>query len=111
MRRDTKAYLWDAREAIDASVLFTRDRTREDFQQDLMLRSAVERQFEIIGEALGQLARRDQPLAGQIPDLSQIVAFRNILVHGYATVDVDTVWRVVHESLPVLRETVDRLLG
>ena len=39
------------------------------------------------------------------------MAFRNILVHGYATVDVDTVWRVVHESLPELRETVDRLLG
>ena len=53
MRRDTKAYLWDAREAIDAIALFTRDRTSEDFQQDLMLRSAVERQFEIIGEALG----------------------------------------------------------
>ena len=53
MRRDARAYLWDAREATDAIARFTRDRTKEDFQQDLMLRSAVERQFEIIGEALG----------------------------------------------------------
>ena len=53
MRRDPRAYLWDAREAIDAIAVFTSNRAREDFQQDLMLRSAVERQFEIIGEALG----------------------------------------------------------
>ena len=76
-----------------------------------MFRSAVERQFEIVGEALSQLARRDQSLANQIPDLRQVVAFRNILVHGYAIVDADQVWRIIHESLPGLRETVDRPLG
>ncbi|MEK7814307.1 MAG: HepT-like ribonuclease domain-containing protein [Chloroflexota bacterium] len=111
MQRDPKAYLWDAREALDAIAVFTRGRTREDFQQNLLLRSAVERQFEIVGEALSQLARRDQALASQIPDLRQIVAFRNILIHGYAIVDSDRVWRVVHESLPELRGAVDRLLG
>ncbi|MCH8832062.1 MAG: DUF86 domain-containing protein, partial [Chloroflexi bacterium] len=50
MRRDPKAYLWDAHEAIDAILEFTSDRSVEDFQQDLMLRSAVERQLEIVGE-------------------------------------------------------------
>ena len=111
MRREPKAYLWDSREAIDAIAVFTRCATREEFQQDLMLRSAVERQFEIVGEALSQLARRDKALASQIPDLPQIVAFRNILVHGCAIVDSDRVWRVIHESLPDLRKAVDRLLG
>ena len=111
MRRDPKAYLWDAREAIDAIAAFTRGRTEEEFRQDLMLRSAVERQFEIVGEALSQLARRDQALANQIPDLPEIVGLRNILIHGYANVDSSRVWRVIHESLPALREAVDGLLG
>lgn len=110
MQREPKAYLWDARQALEAITAFTRGRTREEFQQDLMLRSAVERQFEIVCEALGQLARRNQVLADQIPDLPRIVAFRNILVHGYAIVDSERVWQVIHQSLPGLREAVDRLL-
>ena len=91
MQRELKAYLWDAREAIDVITEFTRGTTREDFQQDLMLRSAVERQFGIVGEALSQLGRHYQALAGQIPDLREIVAFRNILIHGYEIVDIDRV--------------------
>ena len=91
MRREPKAYLWDAREPIDAIVEFTHGATTEDFLQGLMLRSAVERQFGIVGEALSQLARHDQVLAGQIPDLREIVAFRNILIHGYEIVDIDRV--------------------
>jgi uncharacterized protein with HEPN domain len=58
-----------------------------DFDNDIVLRSAVERQFEILGEALGQLARLDAALAARIPKLREIVAFRNLLVHGYATID------------------------
>jgi hypothetical protein len=50
-----------------------------DFNSDLVLRSAVER----LGEALGQLARREAALAAKIPDLRQIVAFRNIPIHNY----------------------------
>lgn len=110
MRRDPKAYLWDAHEAMDAILEFTSGGNREDFQHDLMLRSAVERQLEIVGEALNQLARRNQDLADRIPDLGQTVAFRNILVHGYATLDPGRVWLIIHESLQGLQETIDRLL-
>ena len=55
MRREAKAFLWDAAKAADAITEFLRDKKFEDFDRDLMLRSAVERQFEIIGEALTQL--------------------------------------------------------
>jgi uncharacterized protein with HEPN domain len=90
--------------------LFVRGKTRADFEKDLLLRSAVERQFEIIGEALSQLARRDAALADQISSLRHIVAFRNILTHGYAAIDNDRVWRVFQEDLARLREVVVGLL-
>ncbi|MFH1044565.1 MAG: HepT-like ribonuclease domain-containing protein [Pseudomonadota bacterium] len=51
------------------------------------LQSAVERQFEIIGEAMNQLRRIDPNTAAAIPELPRVIAFRNIPVHGYANVD------------------------
>ncbi|RSN13172.1 hypothetical protein DMC63_27895 [Streptomyces sp. WAC 05977] len=75
-----------------------------------MLRSAVERQFEIIGEALNQLSKADRDLAAQVPDLGRIVAFRDILIHGYATVDDALVWQVLTERLPGLVGVLRRLL-
>jgi len=110
MQRDTRAYLWDAREAADAILRFTQDHTRQEFEENLLLRSAVERQFQIIGEALGQAYRHDPKVAERIPDLARIVAFRNILVHGYAVIDNERVWRIVQESLPQLRSVLDLLL-
>ncbi|WP_217696709.1 DUF86 domain-containing protein [Mycobacterium sp. GA-1841] len=55
-----------------------------DYQADALLRSAVERQLEVVGEALNQLSKVDKKLSAQIPELARIVAFRNILIHGYA---------------------------
>lgn len=81
-----------------------------DFDNDLVLRSAVERQFEILGEALGQLARLDAALAAKIPDLRQIVAFRNILIHSYALIDRARVWHTAQDDLPSLRAALDDLL-
>ena len=57
-----------------------------------MLRSAVERQFEIIGEALAQLLRLDPSLRSRKSDAGRIIAFRNRLIHGYASVADDVVW-------------------
>ncbi len=111
MGRDPRAFLWDVRTAADAIAEFTRDRTLDRYLADLMLRSAVERQFEIIGEALAQLARLEPGLAQQIPELPQIVAFRNLLIHGYAGVDHRTVWRAVQEDLPRLRAEAAKVLA
>ena len=75
-----------------------------------MLRSAVERQFEIIGEALAQLSRLDPTLASRISEFRRIIAFRNILIHGYAQVDDRIVWDIVETKLQVLRGEVGALL-
>jgi uncharacterized protein with HEPN domain len=60
----------------------------------------VERQFEIIGEALNRLSRIDSEAAKKIDDLPRIVAFRNILSHGYASVDDALVWQLLSDRLP-----------
>ncbi len=75
-----------------------------------MAQAAVERKFEIIGEALAQLAKADAPLAARISGLPKIVAFRNQLIHGYASVDISTVWTVVQTSLPLLLAQASALL-
>jgi uncharacterized protein with HEPN domain len=104
-------FLWDARRAADRISGFVADRTYDDYLADEMLHSAVERQFEIIGEALVGLRRIDPALAAQLPDLSQIIAFRNVLVHAYATINHRIVWDAIQDDLPRLRAVLTQLLG
>lgn len=66
--------------------------------------SAVERQFEIIGEALKRLSRVNPDLAQRVPDLREIVNFRNLLIHGYAAIDHAQVWRIAETLLPALHK-------
>lgn len=73
--------------------------------------AAVERQFEIIGETLRGLKRADPSVASGIPDLARIIAFRNILIHGYASIDDQLVWGVVEADLPVLRRALETQLA
>ena len=110
MRREPQVYLWDARRAAEAIATFLRGKTFEEFSTDILLRSAVERQFEIVGEALSQLSKNHPEIAAGVPDLLRIVAFRNILIHGYAAIDRAIVWRVAQENLPPLTEILAMLL-
>ncbi|MGH9641767.1 MAG: HepT-like ribonuclease domain-containing protein [Terriglobales bacterium] len=75
-----------------------------------MLRSAVERQLEIAGEALAQLARTDLATAELISEYRR-VAFRNLLIHGYAEIDDRIVWSVLETKLPVLHRETESLLA
>ena len=108
---DAAKYLWDARRAVERIARFTAGRTFDDYLGDDMLRSAVERQFEITGEAFAALRRVDPAMARTIPDLSRIVAFRNVPIHGYATVDDQLVWGVVERDLPELLTRLARVLA
>lgn len=111
MPPDPRAYLWEARRAAALVVEFVADRSWADYESDPMLRSAVERQFEIVGEALNQLARAAPDLATRVPDLPRIVAFRNLLIHGYAAIDNRLVWEVATERTAPLVAVFDDLLG
>jgi uncharacterized protein with HEPN domain len=111
MRPDPRKYLWDALHAAELVHNFARGQSFADYQSNAMLRSAVERQFEIIGEALNQLSKVDPEAASHVPDLRRIVAFRNILIHGYATVDDALVWQVIIDKLPGLQQALTELLN
>lgn len=111
MHADARKLLWDARAAAERITRFTTGRTFAEYEADDYFRSAVERQFEIIGEAFTQLRRVDLATADTIPELPRVVAFRNVLIHGYATVDNKLVWGVVETHLAPLRATLDRLLA
>jgi len=110
MQRDPRAFLWDVREAALSIQSFTAGMDAAAYAANDMAQSAVERKFEIVGEALNQLGKLDGALAARIPDLPQIVAFRNQLIHGYATVKVGTVWNVMQNALPPLLAAVQALL-
>jgi uncharacterized protein with HEPN domain len=92
MQRDARAYLADARDAAALIRQFVQGRTLADYRADPMLRSAVERQFESIGEALNQLAKTTPAPTEHIPDLRRMVDFHNVLAHAYAIVDDALVW-------------------
>ena len=81
---ETKKYLFDIAEACDLIHAFTSGKTLADYQKDPLLRSGVERQFEIVGEALNQAIQNDPSLAELISNSSRIISFRNRLIHGYA---------------------------
>jgi uncharacterized protein with HEPN domain len=110
MPRDPKKYLYDIRTALEHIAAFTQSKSFDDYRRDPLLRSAVERQFEITGEALSQLSKLEPDTAARIPQSGRIIAFRNVLIHRYATIDDRLVWGVVEDKLPELRRALESLL-
>lgn len=95
------ALLWDMLEAARAVISFTSGRTFEDYTADLMLRSAVERQIEIIGEAARGISGPFQTAHPEVP-WRLIIAQRHVLAHDYGSIQHERIWRVVTVHLPEL---------
>ena len=111
MQPKAPKWLDDIRRSGEFILEATGGRSGADYQSDALLRAAVERHFEIIGEAMGRLARGDPKTAELIADHKRIVAFRNLLIHGYDVVDHAEVWNIVTRHLPRLLERVRSLLA
>ncbi len=111
MKPTLKKRLLDALEACHAIQDFVAGRTFTEYERNLMLRSAVERQFEIIGEALNQAEIEHPELATLIPDLRRIIGLRNRIIHGYDSVDDQLLWQVVHTHVPLLAQQLEQSLA
>jgi uncharacterized protein with HEPN domain len=107
---ETKKYFFDIAEACDLIAQFTTGKTLADYKMDPLLRSGVERQFEIIGEALNQAIQHDPGVTKLVSNSTRIISFRNRLIHGYATVADEVVWGVIEASLPTLSREVKQVL-
>jgi len=83
----------------------------DQYSADEKTRLAVERSFEIIGEALNRSSKIDPELVERIPHYRRIISFRNILAHCYDTVEDRIVWGIIEESLPHLLNNLELLLG
>jgi uncharacterized protein with HEPN domain len=111
MQPRSAALLWDLVTAARRIQSFVAGKSWDDYSNDLLLRSGVERQFEIAGEAMSGLRRVDPDTAGRVPNVHRIVGMRNVLVHGYAQVNNLTVWRAATENLDEVVRAVDVLLA
>jgi len=110
MRLESRKLLEDVRQAVGLILQFAAGRTIHDYSENALLRSGIERQFEIIGEAINRLTRLDAAIASQISRRRRIIDFRNILIHGYDLVDTNVAWDVVQNDLPTLLREVEALL-
>ncbi len=111
MNNRTAGLLSDILSAGERIQQFVAGVSFDEYVASALLRSAVERQFEIIGEALARLARHEPNLFDQIPDARRVIDFRNVLAHGYDIVDDEIVWQAIHEHLPHLLSVIRTLLN
>ncbi len=110
MPRSAVAYLADILEACEAVDDVLRGVDFSTYQSTRAIRSAVEREFIIIGEAVAALGRVSPDMFKEISHARMAVGFRNQLTHDYAAVDDDTVFAVAESDLPVLRRECAALM-
>ncbi len=105
-----KKHLEDILIAIDEIDIFfeTLPRKYEVFTTNLLLRRAIERNIEIIGEAMNRILKSDHTIT--ISNARKIVDTRNYIIHGYDTLTVDILWSIVINHLPLLKTEVKELL-
>jgi len=110
MTNEIKKYLHDISTSINAiNEYLSTDRNFYNFQNNRMLKKAVEREFEIIGEAMNRILKIDNNF--DITSARKIVDLRNYLSHGYDTVDYSTLWGIISKHLPQLEIEVSKLLA
>lgn len=102
MPPETLKLLKDMKDAADDVIAFSGGCSLEEFLNNKEKRMAIERGFEIIGEALAQLRKLNSAVAESFTDWRAIIGFRNVLIHGYGQVDHAKTWDIVQSELPIL---------
>ncbi len=111
MENEIFKHLHDVKEAALAIIRFVSGKSFDDYVDDELLRSGVERKFEIIGEALNRTNRIDPGVLAQIREYRSIVSFRNLLAHGYDSIDDRIVWGIIEENLGDLLDDVESFIN
>ena len=108
--RNPQKFLYDIVNCCEFVLEMTKGKTVEEYKNDRIFRSALEREPQIIGEAMLQLDNTFPEISEQIAQHRSIIGFRHVLVHGYASLDPDTVWNVVETKIVTLLQQAQTLL-
>jgi uncharacterized protein with HEPN domain len=111
MNDEVRKNLIDILQAAEEINAFTRSMDFQSYRECAVTQRAVERNFEIVGEALNRIKKLDETILLAISGAHRIIGFRNILIHGYDTVDDAIVWGAVKDRLPVLMAEIKGLLS
>lgn len=103
------AYLWDMLDAARAVRDFITGRTFHDYLRDRMLRRAVERSVEIIGEAAGRVSEGFKEAHPEIP-WRRVIAQRHVIAHEYGELEDELIWRVATRHVPELIQALEPLV-
>lgn len=107
---DIRVYLYDLKKSCDNIHSFLSDCDKDSYLSDIMLKSAVERQFIIIDEALNQMLNAFPEENKHFPEASRIISFRNRLTHAYSAISDDVVWGIIQNALPSFCVKVHEML-
>ena len=110
MKHEVEKHLLDVLEAAQDILLFTDEMSFDGYTDDRLTKAAVERKFEIIGEALNRINKESPDTLNSISESRKIIAFRNLIIHGYDAVSDPIVWDVVQNKLHQLIEDVKMLI-
>ncbi len=102
MTNEAKKRLLDALAACRAIEEFTAGIDFTAYAADAMRKAAVERKFEILGEALNRAEESERGLTERLPEIRRIIGMRNRIIHGYDGVDDEIVWDTVQTKIPNL---------
>ncbi len=111
MNDEVRKNLFDVLQGAEEITAFTRTMDFQSYRESTVTQRAVERDFEIIGEALNRIKKIDETILQAVSGHHRIIGFRNILIHGYDTVDDRVVWCAIECHLPVLISEIQKLLN
>jgi uncharacterized protein with HEPN domain len=102
--------LYDIKNAIDEIDMFfsNREKRFDDYTKDIILKRAIERNLEIIGEAMGRILKEEPNFS--IQNAKRIIGLRNQIIHGYDSVSDENIWSIVINHIPKLKEEIAQLL-
>ena len=111
MDRHLKAHLYDISSAVDEIQSFFDQVPRrfDEYSKNLMLRRAIERNVGIIGEAVNKIIKNNPGI--EISNARAIIATRNRVIHDYAAVTDDVMWKIVINDLPKLKAEIEALMA
>ena len=105
-------WLFDVKMSIDEINGFFENNQKNffDYRENIMLKRAVERNLEIIGEAINRIITRDELFTAKITNAKAIVGLRNQVIHAYDNVSDENIWSILTNHLPKLKIEIENLI-